>query len=132
MLTNFKKNQKGVAWRKKAILALAVIAAAIVLLVMVRANFAMYRKKQELNYQINSMQQKIAELKKSNEDLQQGIAEANNDSYIEKVAREELGLQKPGEKVISFVQADANGQAPSPPQQNFLQAWLGWIGGWFK
>lgn len=46
---------------------------------------------------------KTGELKNANEDLQKKIESLKNDKlYIEKVAREQLGMIKQGEKVYKF------------------------------
>ncbi len=43
------------------------------------------------------IQQKIEEIKVENKKLKEEVRLLNDPSYIEKVAREELGLAKPGE-----------------------------------
>ncbi len=91
----------------------------------------MFQKRAQLNRQVNDLKNKIADLKASNGDLEQGISKSDDINYIEKVAREELDLQKPGEKVFSFIK-DPNEQAGVIPQKSIWPAWLGWIGGWFK
>lgn len=45
----------------------------------------------------------IEEQKQLNEDLKKQKEEVNSDQYIERVAREKLGMVKPGEKVFSDV-----------------------------
>lgn len=99
---------------------------------LVVANVRIYKKKQQLNAQIQSLENKIAETKARNNELKVGIEKSNDEQYIEKVAREELDLQKPGESVFSFVKPEEENQEEKNKQKNIFQAWLGWIGGWFK
>ncbi len=129
MVHDFKRKKK--SFKPHAMIWLGAVALLVVAACLVFADIKMYHKRQELNAQVKTLQQKIADTQKSNQQLQQGISQANNDQYIEKVAREELDLQQPGEKVISFIQPPNQQTVPQAPQ-NFLQSWLGWIGGWFK
>ncbi|AOQ22590.1 Cell division protein FtsL [Moorella thermoacetica] len=58
----------------------------------------------QTNLQIQAYENQKAALLQENTRLRQEIQELNSDSYIEKVAREELGLVKPGERVIMSAQ----------------------------
>ncbi|CEP66519.1 Septum formation initiator [Moorella glycerini] len=54
----------------------------------------------QTNLQIKACQEQKAALLAEGNRLREQIKELNNDSYIERMAREELGLVKPGETVI--------------------------------
>ncbi len=56
-----------------------------------------YIKIVEAKSKISDIQQKIEKLKNENRDLSEKVKLLKIPSYIEKVAREELGLVKPGE-----------------------------------
>ena len=57
----------------------------------------------ELYQENERIKGKIEELKMSNKELEKRISTLKNDKlYIEKVAREELGMIKQGEKVYKF------------------------------
>lgn len=96
------------------------------------ADIKTYKKKKELNAQIENLKNKIAEIQNKNNSLQEGISQADDPQYIEKVAREELDLQKPGEKVVSFIMPENKNQNSNPVPKNFLQVWLGWLSGLFN
>ena len=130
-LPDFKKKQK-TRLAKNIILISggAIIISACIFLMM--ANVRIYKKKVELNAQVESLKNKIQETKRKNDNLQEGILRVNDEKYIEKVAREELDLQKPGEKIISFVMSDNKNSQDGLYHQNILQSWLNWISGWFK
>ena len=106
-----------------------VILGAIVMLIV--ANAKMYHREKVLLSQEESLKNKIKETQDKNASLKENIAKQNDSQYIEKVAREELDLQKNGETVVSFV-----AQTPAPKQENtqknFLQIWLGYVSNWFK
>jgi len=131
MPTDFKKKQKSNPSKKIAIIFFGFLILAVAIFLVV-ANVKTYKKKKELNAQIESLQSKIAEMKTKNENLQQGISNADDPKYIEKVAREELDLQKPGENVVSFVMPENQDQSPAPAPKSFWQNWLGWISGLFS
>ena len=129
-LAGFKK--KGNKSPHKTLLVkLGLCALLVVLALVVIANMNVYKKKRELGTQIKGLEQKVQDLKEKNSQLKESTARADDQSYIEKVAREELELQQPGEKVISFVSAET--QMPkTESNQGFLHSWLSWLGGWLK
>ena len=53
--------------------------------------------------EIDSKQSQLDEVKQKNERLQDEVEKINSDSsdYLEKLARERLGMIKPGEKVVN-------------------------------
>lgn len=50
--------------------------------------------------EIKAVEQKIADEKKVNEELKKRKEIINSDEYVEKVAREKLGMVKNGEKIF--------------------------------
>ncbi|HHW47252.1 MAG TPA: septum formation initiator family protein [Clostridiaceae bacterium] len=50
--------------------------------------------------EMQNLQDKIAEEKRLNEELRQQKEMINTDEYVEKIAREKLGMVKRGEKVF--------------------------------
>ncbi len=91
----------------------------------------MYDRKERLLSQAQGTKNKIQETQQKNEDLKEIIAHQDDSGYIEKIAREELNLQKPGEKVVSFVLTE-NATKEDTKKENLLQNWLGWVGGLFN
>ena len=66
-------------------------------------NLKIKHKKDELNAQIAIIEQTIEDFQNKNEGLREKISRVGDEEYIEKVAREELGLQKEGERVLDFI-----------------------------
>ncbi|MBI3599701.1 MAG: septum formation initiator family protein [Nitrospinae bacterium] len=61
-------------------------------------------KANRLNKKLELLKSDIGNLKRENEKLNREVYALKNDpSYIEKIAREDLGLVKPGEVVFEFV-----------------------------
>jgi cell division protein FtsB len=68
---------------------------------------------------IGAEQAKLGELRRSNAGLEQRLQRLNDPEYLEKVAREELGLVRPGE--ISYVVVPASNvpaHKPAAPKRN--------------
>ena len=60
--------------------------------------------------EIDSKQSQLDEVKQKNDRLQEEVEKINSDSadYLEKLARERLGMIKPGEKVVNGEITDKN------------------------
>ena len=72
----------------------------------------------QLRQEAKALQQHIDQLQKDNRQLSQKLDYYRSDQYIEKVAREDLGLMRPGEIPVIVVPADGTPQpslvAPTP------------------
>ena len=86
---------------KKLILKKMIIAGFIVFFAFsyIRQSVTMNRIQKE----INNKQLQLDEVKQKNDRLQEEVEKINSDSadYLEKLARERLGMIKPGEKVVN-------------------------------
>jgi cell division protein FtsL len=73
----------------------------------------------QLNQQADALRVQISDLRAQNVQLQQQIEQARTDAAIETIAREQLGLIKPGDHPVVLVQDDSSRTAaapsPSPP-----------------
>jgi len=95
-------------------------------IVLAIANTKIYYKKQKYLFQINELKNKIQELEYKKISLNEGIENSNNKAYIEKIAREELDLQQPGENVVSFIKSTDN--QPQQDNNTTLQSWIDKVG----
>lgn len=94
-------------------------------------DWGLHQKQEELHQNSERYQQQVKELEASNADLKDKIANYENPEYIEKVAREEANMAKPGERVVSFIaapdaQSTANQQA-KPLWQRFWEQIIGFF-----
>jgi len=120
-----KKQKRGFSKRNFYFIAGGVLfLLASVLLIFV--DIKVYKEKQKLTAQLEGYKKQIQEIENRNKALKEGITEANDNNYIEKVAREELDLQKQGEKVVTFIMPSQQ-QTQEKEPQNFLDLWLGWL-----
>lgn len=121
-MPDFQKKTKN-PYRRFFINVGALMVVALVV-VMVIADVKVYQKHRELNAQVLGLKQKVQDLKSENAQLKEGMARQDDPAYIEKVAREELDLQLPGEKVFSFVRTSGQQQSDASIQNN-VGAWVG-------
>lgn len=68
-----------------------------------------FNKLDSMQTSVDSLQSQIEELKTRNTALKQEIKQIKSDSYIEQVAREQLGLVKPGESLVIQTQPTQGG-----------------------
>lgn len=136
MISDFNKKQKREFSANKLLLISGAILFLVITLLLFYANFKIYLKKQELTKQIDSYQKQIEEIQKKNKTLEEGIVKSDDKDYIEKIAREELDMQKEGEEVVSFEMPESS-SAQEKRTEGFwsINFWFGWIGqswSWIK
>ncbi len=73
-----------------------------------------FNKLHAMQSNMDSLQSQVEELKSRNAALRQEIKQIKSDSYVEQVAREQLGLVKPGETLV--VQAQSQQENNKKPQ----------------
>ena len=62
--------------------------------------FVVHRQTRQLQDRAATLQQQVSEMIQANAELQYQIDHSEDDDMIESVAREKLGLVKPGEKIF--------------------------------
>ena len=82
------------------ILSLAVLVLFVAGLIVV--NLRVSKKREQLMARINELRKQITELNQKKEKLQNKIQASKNGSYLEEVARDQLNMKMPGEKVVAF------------------------------
>ena len=123
MVANFNKKQKTEPGVEKVAFQIVGILFLVIIVVLIFADIKMYQKKKELLSKLNNYQKQIADIQNSSKAIQSDIANQNNPDYIEKIAYEQLGEQKPGEKEVIFV---------TPPKKvaatvDVQSPWYDWI-----
>lgn len=119
MVADFAKKQKSGDKLMLKVLSVLFLCLAVFLIV---ANIKLYQKKKVLLTQVQNYTDQIKKIQESSKKLQDEIANTNNSDYIEKVAREEANMQKPGEKVVSFIMPQA--KPAEKPKDNSWTAGL--------
>jgi cell division protein FtsB len=99
--------------------------------VLVVADAKMYQKRKILTAQVATLENKIKDIKDSNEELQKDRVQADEEEYIRKVGREELDEQLPGEKVVSFIMPETQKNQDVAKEENIGQKLIGSVSsGW--
>ena len=130
MVHDFKKKRNPF---RQAMIALGGVLMLVATVSLFIADVKVFKKRQKFESEIIGLQNQIKDTQNKNERLKQDIANVDNEAYIEKIAREELSLQRPGEKVILFVKEGEQKQEEKiESQKSFLQHWLSWIGNIFS
>lgn len=96
--------------RKKAWSKLLVIAALAYGFVIVMSFGEQFMQLRSINRNIDQVQEKIRYMQQKNKELTQEIKRLQSDAYVERIAREKLGLVKPGETVL--LQAEVGKERP--------------------
>lgn len=130
------KKQNREFFTKKFLLQTIGIIFLIVIIILVIFDIKIYLKKKELISQVENYQKQIDSIKKNNQELKDKIANSDNIDYLEKIAYEQLGQQKPGEKEIIFIAPEKKPEI-TQNKENFwsrknLSAWLFGAWQWLK
>ena len=75
------------------------------------------RKVNQMEDRLNSLQQQVQNQIEENKELKEEIERVKSPEYVEKVAREELGLVKPGEILLIPVEEEKDNNSDENKQQ---------------
>jgi cell division protein FtsB len=136
MVSGFNKKGNGEFFSDKLLFKTFGIIFLVVIVFLAMADYKIYQKKKVLNAEIKNYQKQIEDIKKSSQNLKEEIANSDNVDYLEKLAYEQLGQQKPGEKEVIFVTPQEKQKTAEEPN-NFWDSkvWSGWLSGawqWIK
>ncbi|MFZ2390819.1 MAG: septum formation initiator family protein [Minisyncoccales bacterium] len=98
------------------------------------SNIKMFQKRTELDKNLETLDSTIESMTKEKDSLSFSLGETDSSDYLEKVAREDLGMQKPGEQVV-IIKKDSGIAENNNSNNNVLQIIRGivdWIKGLFK
>ncbi len=136
MVSDFRKKQKSEFFTANFWFKTGGIFILILVLALIFADFKIYQKRQSLINQIDAYNKQIEEIKERNESLKEQISKSDDKEYIEKIAREELDMQKEGEAVVSFVMPEQKADEEQTTESFFsTNFWFGWLGqswNWIK
>ncbi len=91
----------------------------------------------EMRQEAKAMERRIDQLKRENRQLGQQLDYYRSDEYVEKVAREELGLVRPNDVAVIVVPSDGPRTSPMPaiptptpaavPPKEEVPTWQRWL-----
>jgi len=103
MIQKFKKNKKT---KKKERVSSLIFSSFLLILILVMigylaiSNWRTLKKRAEYKKEIELLKAEIQKLEKDKEILTKKISQYDKERYLEKEAREKLGVKKPGENVV--------------------------------
>ncbi len=92
------------------------------------SNLRINKKRTELQSQIGRLETEIKTLEEKKEKLQAGISAGESESFLEKEAREKLGLKKPGEEVVVVMPPKETSEGKTQEKKNLWQKILEILG----
>ena len=102
-----KVSNKGAPLARSTRWRLLFLAAFLVLIIYIAAGDGLLLDVREQERELTKLEVQVDRLETNNDSLRRVLDQLENDAdYIEKLAREELGLAKPGEAVIPLEEGD--------------------------
>lgn len=83
--------------------------------------FGVALKERALDKEINRLKRRIAKLYEENAGIQDEIGRAHSEVEVERIAKAELGLQKPDEKVAVVILSASGTPKEAPQAKTFWQ-----------
>jgi len=100
MLSKFKKNRKAGSRKNVFFSILLGTGILLVIIFLFFTNWKINQRRTVLTARIAVLKEEIAILVQKNEELEEKKSQIESEEYLEKVARNQLGLKKPGEEVV--------------------------------
>ena len=91
-------------------------------------NWKTYQQRKDLSLRIGSLRGEISSLEKKKQELEVSALQLNEEEYLEKVAREQLNLQKPGEEVVTILSPKEEEKEEIKEEKSFWQKILDKLG----
>jgi len=128
MIAKKRKKEKSILkdWTRKAKVFLSVV----FVLFLAYTNIKIFVEIRKGDRELRKIEGIIEALNKEKEKLNFELGSTDSEAYLEKVAREELGLQKPGEQVI-VIKKEGEGESEGKESGGFqfLKDIFNWIKG---
>lgn len=85
------------------------------------SNFRINKKRTELHAQIKGLEDQIKASEEKKANLEASISAGESESFLEKEARDKLGLKKPGEEVVAVLPPKENSEGEIQENKSFWQ-----------
>lgn len=99
---------------------------------LVISNLKINQKRAQFRSQIEALKKELQILEEKNQKLKAGISESQSETYLEKKARESLGLKKPGEEVVVVLPPKEEENKENKEKKNFWQKLLDPVRNFFE
>lgn len=100
---------------------LPAVVLSLLLVYLVISFCSQFSKLSSMQKDVRNIQQQVLEMQQKNETLREELRLAQSDAYIEKTAREKIGLVKPGEtRIVTVVPGNGSQAIEVPTEQNIV------------
>jgi len=113
--------QKKDSWEGKIFLIFLGIFLFSIIVFLIFSNYRITKKRIELQGQIKNLQNQIRELEEKKAKLESALSSSDNPEFLEKEARDRLGLKKPGEEVIVILPPKKEQATSTVQKKSFWQ-----------
>lgn len=129
MLAKFRKKKRTSSFQNIFFSVLLGVSLLIVVGFLVITNFRIQQRRAKLIAQAENIQKEVQILEKRNKELKKGVFQTGSEEYLEKVAREQLGLKLPGEEVVVITREDQKEEKTEEKEEDFWgpRKWWEWI-----
>lgn len=108
---------------------LAIAGFAVLIIVLLNANIKIWQEKQKAEKELQKVEESIEDITKEKDNYNFQLGKSDSEEYLEKVAREDLGLQKPGEQVIVIKKQEDSQNTGGNENAGFMQKVFNWVKG---
>lgn len=122
MIARFGKNKKRGSWRNIFFSIFLGVALILVISFLFYTNWNINQRRTQLTARIAALKEEIQILEQKNQELKEKMSEAGTEEYLEKVARDQLGMKAPGEEVV-VVKKEEQGEEKNEVQQEEKKTW---------
>ena len=124
MVARFKKNIKRRSLKNIFFSVLLGLGTLLLCIFLFYTNWKVNQRKTELTAKITTLKQEIAILEEKNNELKEKKSQMESQEYLEEVARNDLGLKKPGEEVVVVQKAEKQKEEKIVEEK---KTWWDWI-----
>jgi len=126
------KKRRKVKWKinfdkKKVTETFYFLFSALVILFLAFSCFNIYEKKKSSERDLLILNNQMKELEKEKDLLSFTLGETYSDEYLERVAREDLGMQKPGEKIFIIKKETSIEEIEEVEEVSFSNKVINWF-----
>ena len=100
IIAKFRENKKRDSWKNIFFSIFLGLALILVISFLFYTNWNINQRRTQLTARIATLKEEIQILDQKNQELKERMSEAGKEEYLEKAARNQLGLKAPGEEVV--------------------------------
>ena len=126
MIAKFRKNKKLQSFKNNLFLIMLAVVFVGLMGFLIVANVRINIKRGRYISQIEALKREIQNLEEKSADLKKGASQAESKSYLEKIAREQLGLKGAGEEVVIITEEDKENEELMAEGYWNVKSWWNW------